>query len=254
MAVSGLNYPEMKRNRIYLLPLMCAFNSAHLTAQEMAYAEDSVHTVTVSTILHFGDQLLETDTRWYITPSGDSVQINRFVCYLSGFTVTYADSSTISETHSYHLLDASEPETMTFELKNVPAGAIRKITFAIGVDSTKSVSGGFGGDLDPVHGMYWAWNSGYINAKLEGTSPRCSTFHHAFQFHIGGYLPHERTLREVSFPVSSDQAVSGITLIADVSSWFTGIELATTSSIVMPGAEAVRMADTFHHLFQLQQP
>jgi hypothetical protein len=243
----------MKTNCICLLLLAYAFGSTSLIAQEAAGVWEKTDVVTISTLLRFGDQPLETDTRWYITPSGDSVRINRFVCYLSGFTVTYADGSTVSEPDFYHLLDASEPESQVFELRNIPAGLIREITFSIGVDSLKSVSGVFGGDLDPVRGMYWAWNSGYINAKLDGSSPGCATFHHAFEFHIGGYLPHERTLRKVSLPVSSNQVVSGITLIADVSSWFIGIELAKTNRIVMPGPEAVRMADAFIHLFHLQQ-
>lgn len=29
------------------------------------------------------------------------------------------------------------------------------------------------GDLDPLNGMYWAWNSGYINMKIEGITPKC---------------------------------------------------------------------------------
>jgi hypothetical protein len=209
--------------------------------------------ISVSLQPEFGGEQL-TDGAWFVTRSGDSVQITAFRCYLSGFSVEYANGSSIAETDSYHLADAFDPATLQFELSGVPAGAVSGIRFSIGVDSAKSVSGAFGDDLDPARGMYWAWNSGYINAKLEGTSPVCAALHHAFEFHIGGYLPHQRTLREVYLPVTTSDTVSGITLIADVSSWLNGVELATTNRIVVPGTEAVVMADALPKLFKLRTP
>jgi hypothetical protein len=209
--------------------------------------------IAVSLQPEFGGEQL-TDGAWFVTRFGDSVQITAFRFYISGFSVDYADGSSARETDSYHLADAFDPATLQFDLSGAQAGAVTGIRFNIGVDSAKSVSGVFGGDLDPVNGMYWAWNSGYIDAKLEGTSPVCPTLHHAFEFHIGGYLPHQRTLREVYLPVTTSETVSGITLIADVSSWLNGVELATTNRIVVPGADAVAMADVLPTLFKLRTP
>ena len=62
-----------------------------------------------------------------------------------------------------------------------------KIKFNLGIDSLTNVSGVMGGDLDPTKGMYWTWQSGYINFKMEGSSAVCPTRNHEFQFHIGGY-------------------------------------------------------------------
>jgi hypothetical protein len=124
--------------------------------------------IAVSLQPEFGGEQL-TDGAWFVTRFGDSVQITAFRFYISGFSVDYADGSSARETDSYHLADAFDPATLQFDLSGAQAGAVTGIRFNIGVDSAKSVSGVFGGDLDPVNGMYWAWNSGYIDAKLEGT-------------------------------------------------------------------------------------
>ena len=62
---------------------------------------------------------------------------------------------------------------------------MKRIYFQIGIDSLTNVSGDLDGDLDPALGMYWAWNSGYINMKLEGKSSSCKSVKKEFQFHIG---------------------------------------------------------------------
>ena len=61
------------------------------------------------------------------------------------------------------------------------------IAFNLGIDSITNVSGAQGGDLDPTKGMYWAWQSGFINIKLQGTSNSCPPPKNEFEFHLGGY-------------------------------------------------------------------
>jgi hypothetical protein len=43
------------------------------------------------------------------------------------------------------------------------------IQFNLGLDSLTNVSGALGGDLDPTKGMYWTWQNGYVNFKLQGS-------------------------------------------------------------------------------------
>ncbi|MFL5752490.1 MAG: MbnP family protein, partial [Bacteroidia bacterium] len=167
--------------------------------------------------------------------------------YISSVECIYEDGAIYTEAGSYHLLDASREESLRIRLKDVHPGTIKGIRFNIGVDSTACVSGALEGDLDPVNGMYWAWNSGYINAKLEGRSNSCSTLHQAFEFHIGGYLPKEKTLRKTAFNVEEKNNVIAIT--ADVSCWFSEIRLQQLNSVVIPGAEAGKMADRYKNMF-----
>ena len=62
------------------------------------------------------------------------------------------------------------------------------IQFNLGIDSLTNVSGALGGDLDPTKGMYWTWQNGYVNFKLQGTSDLCNNPKNEFEFHLGGYL------------------------------------------------------------------
>jgi hypothetical protein len=41
-------------------------------------------------------------------------------------------------------------------------------------------------DLDVANGMYWMWNSGYIMAKMEGTSNQSGATNKNLKFHIFG--------------------------------------------------------------------
>ena len=75
-------------------------------------------------------------------------------------------------------------------LTDVPAGNYTGITYTIGVDSLRNTMDVTKrtGNLDiagTAQGMYWAWNSGYIFFKMEGTSPQIATSN--YRYHIGLY-------------------------------------------------------------------
>jgi hypothetical protein len=72
----------------------------------------------------------------------------------------------------------------------------RKVDFAVwmlfGVDSLLQRGGVMDGDLDPVHGMYWTWQSGYIQFKLEGLL-RDSAGERKLELHLGGFEGENKT-------------------------------------------------------------
>ena len=72
------------------------------------------------------------------------------------------------------------PSSLALQIpSNIP---FSKLKFQLGIDSLTNVSGAMGGDLDPTKGMYWTWQSGYINMKIEGKSNSCKTRKNQFQF------------------------------------------------------------------------
>lgn len=56
----------------------------------------------------------------------------------------------------------------------------------LGVDSALNYDGVHGGDLDPIHGMYWTWQTGYIHCKIEGIF-ELSGKRVPLEFHLGGF-------------------------------------------------------------------
>jgi hypothetical protein len=88
-----------------------------------------------------------------IVHNGDSILITSFRAYI------VIPTSTMK---SVHLLDMEEGLACS-----IPDEAESVI---LGIDSIQTVRTDFMGVLDPIHGMFWTWNSGYINVKIEGTS------------------------------------------------------------------------------------
>jgi hypothetical protein len=192
----------------------------------------------------------------YITPNGDTISINRFRFYISEVILNYANGEKFSEAESFHLVDASDPQSLNIHLKQAPEGRITSVSFNIGIDSATSVSGALSGALDPVKGMYWAWNSGYINAKLEGS---CKTYNgskkHPFEFHIGGYMQPYYALRKIQLNLPGENIASGsrIFIYADASAWLAGIDLKTGHSVMIPGKQAMEVADRYSRMFSIKQ-
>ena len=128
-----------------------------------------------------------------------------------------------------------------FQLKNTTSKTISKVSFSVGIDSLTSVSGALEGDLDPTKGMYWAWQSGYINMKLEGRSSSCKTRKNEFQFHIGGYMKPNYAMRKVILePKKSNFTVE---INVDVAELFSKLELSKINSVMVPGTQAMQIAD-----------
>jgi hypothetical protein len=193
----------------------------------------------------------------YVDQNGDSVYIDVFKFYFSH--VCLAGGPLFCEPESYHLINAEAVSTLSFTLKNIPTGIYTDLLFEIGVDSLKNTQGVLTGDLDPIKGMYWTWNTGYISAKIEGRSKTCKTLHNAFEFHIGGYLQPYPSLRKQKISIDNLTISAGNTahldLYADVAEWFKTplqIDISKVNSIVLPNKQSVMIADNYSDMIKLK--
>lgn len=150
----------------------------------------------------------------------------------------------------YRLIDASDTATLDVDLVGAPA-SLDSISFLLGVDSLTNVSGAFGGDLDPIKGMYWVWNSGYINLKLEGASPVSPYASHAFELHLGGYLPPFATAQRVTLPLHGE---GPWTVRVDVAPLLAAANVRTRCNVMSPGEQAVRLSRVAVQLFKTDGP
>ena len=61
-----------------------------------------------------------------------------------------------------------------------------KISVLFGVDSAIQVGGVGTGALDPLRGMYWTWQTGYVQWKMEGAI-RVDGVESPLELHLGGF-------------------------------------------------------------------
>ena len=156
----------------------------------------------------FGDKSI-TENTWFVSKNGDSMQFDNIRFYVSNIQLGMDDSSVIQDTVKAHLVDVFEPNSLHIALPKIDFKRVKTLHFDIGIDSLTNVLGALSGDLDPQRGMYWAWQSGYVNMKIEGKSPQCKSRKNVFQYHIGGYLPPFYAMRHVELPILGISRCSG---------------------------------------------
>lgn len=214
------------------------------------YSQSKSDSLAVNFNLEFNKLPLELNKK-YVSASKDTLTIETFRCYISNIRIQYEDQSVFTQKNSYHLLDSDNPNSFQIPISKKSDKVVSNITFDIGIDSLTNTAGAMGGDLDPVKGMYWAWQSGYINMKIEGKSPSCKTRKNEFQFHIGGYLQPYYAMRSIKFELDK-KADEDFYIGIDLFPFLSNLELKETNSVMIPGKEAMRLANYSTKMFYQQ--
>lgn len=203
-----------------------------------------------------GASNLALNSQAYINQSGDSFTVSKFDYYISNIKFNRENGEQYTEPESYHLLKQSDAATLAFDVSSIPNGTYKSVTFMIGVDSTRNVSGAQTGALDQGNNMFWSWITGYIMLKMEGTSPSSTEPGNFLQFHLGGFSGANSVLRTVTLTFPQDLVINGNTkhlhVSANLLSMFGNpnpIDFATLSAIHMPGANAKKIADNYAQMF-----
>lgn len=202
--------------------------------------------VVISFLPKFGSQVLVPEKNYFLAAINDSASIDVFRFYVSDISFLKNGKVVFTDKNRFHLMDLEK------QLKiNIGTGVkeFDAIKFNLGIDSTTNSGGVKGGDLDPTKNMYWAWQSGYINFKLEGKSKACKTRNNVFQFHIGGYSHPFNSLQTVTIPV---QKTNSITISFDFEKFLSGVGLQTTNEIMSPGEKALQVAKLYKTIFEAQ--
>jgi hypothetical protein len=189
----------------------------------------------------------------YTNILGDTISVRKFKYYLSNFKVTDEAGNTTILPQQYFLIDEADAVTKMITL-TVPSTKLKQISFLIGVDSIRNVSGVQEGALDPLKGMFWTWNSGYIMAKLEGTSNSSTIAGNAFTYHIGGFRNPMNTLRTVNLDLSQTDTGKEVIINADINHWFKSVSelrIAQTPVCHNPGKLAVTIANNYSNMFSI---
>ncbi len=209
------------------------------------------HTQTLHTNLQFSlnvkEEPIEVGKNYYAPFLEDSVHFEVIKFYISNLQF-FQDQQMVAALDKTHILiDAEKPASMSITLPKVK---FNKIKFNIGVDSLTNVSGAFGGDLDPTNGMYWTWQSGYINFKIEGITESCPARNHLFQFHLGGYQYPFNTLQKVELDIK-DSKVIYINVAND--KLLEQIDLQKITQVMSPNQTALKVSQLLPSIFSLQE-
>lgn len=183
----------------------------------------------------------------FIENRTDSLQIHTLKMYVSNFQFSYKHQVVYTEKESFHLIDFSDTTSLQLLFENAPK-KYDAIQFIVGVDSTTTVSGAFGGDLDPTKGMYWTWQSGYIHFKLEGTSSLSKERKQAITYHIGGYAFPFNTNQVVTLPVKGK---SSFEIELDVKRFIEELTIEEMPKIMSPCEQANQLATVITTCFSI---
>lgn len=122
----------------------------------------------------------------YLNQNNDSISFSSLKIYFSDFRFKDKISGRITSIDTLIFYDLSDSSTHSF-FNDLNLSNYESVAFTLGLDSSKNVSGELENAYDPLLGMYWAWNTGYINLKIMGESSTVPTNSHEFEFHLGGY-------------------------------------------------------------------
>jgi hypothetical protein len=204
-----------------------------------------------------GNEELVMNTGKYVTAGNDTISITKFNYYISNIRFKKSDGSYYAEPSSYHLIKGDVGSSKHFHIPTMPTGTYVSVSFMIGVDSEKNTSGAQKDALDVSNGMFWDWSTGYIMAKLEGTSPQSAAVDKSFTYHIGGFSGDNSALRTVTFDLSATPLIvntgkeSAINIKADALKWFApnSINIATTNAVMVVSAKSKLIADNYANMF-----
>ena len=206
-----------------------------------------------------GDKKLALDTITYVNDLGQTFTVTNFKYYISNIELEYENSKKSFLAQGSYLIRQDDESTWVVEMDGIPADSYRSISFMIGVDSLHNCSGAQSGALDPINGMFWTWNTGYIFMKLEGKSPASKQPGHIFEYHIGGYKEPTNFIRTTSltFPKEPMKINAGkITTLyikADASKILNGrnrIDFSKLSSVT-DFHNSEKIADNYVNMFSI---
>jgi hypothetical protein len=196
----------------------------------------------------------------YKNPFNETYTLTAFKYYISNIVLLETNGTPVPVSNVYHLVDEADAASKSFTL-SLNKNRFLGLSFLIGVDSARNVSGTQAGDLDPAKGMFWTWNTGYIMAKMEANSPASPQPANKVEIHVGGFKNDENSLRLVSFDLDALSTIdikpngtSELVIEADANTWFNGVhqmKIADFPVSATPGTIAMKYADNYSTMFKV---
>lgn len=136
----------------------------------------------------------------YKNSEGSEYQVDILKYYISNI-VLVKDDGTEWKATNYELIDGGIDSSANILLSKVPNGTYTKMRFFVGIDSTRNHTGVQEGDLNPIYGMIWTWNTGYIFFKHDGYFKDEMGNVTSLSYHYGT----DRALTKLEVPISASK-------------------------------------------------
>ncbi|WP_439505422.1 MbnP family protein [Sediminibacterium sp.] len=233
----------MQQNRKKIIVfLQCFF------ACTICYSQSSIQFNT-----YFNNQYWKEDSTYY-NSAKEALQINRLMFYTSKWKAINSQNDTIELSKEHYLINIEDASSLQLPFL-IPAST-QKIVFNIGVDSIKNTTGIQTGVLDPAKGMFWTWRTGYIMAKMQGTSSNAATAGKRFSYEVGGFQSPYNTVRTIVLELTPNQAKKkAIFIETHLEKWFDGkhlIQIAESPNCHNAGKLAMQLADNYSTMFTIR--
>lgn len=204
--------------------------------------------ITVSFIPTIDDKNIKLDEDIIIDSAQHyKINISKLKFYVSHLSFYKNEKLVWQDNIAAHLINAENDMSIKLIIKkNIDFNTIK---FGLGIDSITNVSGALDGDLDPLKGMYWTWQSGYVNFKLEGTMPDKNWVNQKFEYHLGGYSGENNSYNSIVLKTENSDLIN-IQLDAGkfLSDWYVGAH----PNIMSPGKIAVDFSKILASCFSIR--
>ena len=195
--------------------------------------------------------------RRFVDADGDTIRLKKVSYYLSQLALLDEKGEWVELSGTY-LYDLSDRRSGILRMDEVPAGNYQAIRFQVGLDSLAQAATDYQGALDPVKGMFWTWNTGYINAKLEGAIAQSGEPEREVTLHLGGYRQPFATAHEVVLITSiriAEGKAGRMQIVTDLSEWLGENGLTDGEWKIMgPGKEAFEISRRVEDSFFVKIP
>jgi hypothetical protein len=200
--------------------------------------------ITTPYKIHFaaydGVKKIVSNPEQYLDADSNSVGLKQLKFYISAIRLEDADGNIWKENDSYHLIEIGGANDLALPMPaNFKPVACE---FNVGIDSITNVSGAQTGDLDPMKGMYWTWQSGYINVKLEGIYKG-----NEFEYHLGGYAGQQLSLQHFTARTTANE----LSVQIDVADFLRKFDQKKLKHIMSPGKNAVMLSGLLIQSFKV---
>ncbi len=182
----------------------------------------------------------------YFFNTTHKISVDKCLFYISCISFYSNDSLLFTIPQKYHLINFETKNKIHFQAQSTYN--VTHISFNVGVDSLTNMLGALGGALDPTKGMYWTWQSGYINLKIEGSSSMCSTRNQQFQYHIGGYQAPYNTLQSVRLPIGKK---NNIQILFDLGLLLNKFMASNICNVMSPSKSSVQLSKYIKESFSI---